>query len=155
MEINVEIDKIFAGCIKSKLLKNTIEHVLTAQDAGREAEVSLLITGQRRIHELNKEYLDEDRPTDVLSFPMLEQSEKAGFVIAPDGKKHLGEIIISYPQAVLQAEEHRHPVEKEITTLLVHGLLHLLGYDHAEASETKEMQAKEKEILGLLEKAPV
>ncbi len=153
MEINVEIDKIFADCIEAKRLKKTIEQVLNAQNVEGEAEVGLVITGQKKIHELNKAYLDEDRPTDVLSFPMIEQSTKSEFIVAPDGKKHLGEIIISYPQSVLQAEEHGHAVETEITVLLVHGILHLLGYDHAKRSEKAAMQSREKELLQLLEKA--
>ncbi len=98
--------------------------------------------------------MEEDRPTDVLSFPMVGPLPTVGFVTAPDGKKHLGEVIVSFPQAVLQAEEHGHPVEREVSILVVHGLLHLLGYDHTKASEKREMQGREKEILRLLEKAP-
>ncbi len=153
MEINVEIDETFAGCIDSKWLKDIIREVLKAQDAGNDAEVGLIITGQERIHELNKAYMDEDRPTDVLSFPLIEPSAKTEFVAAPDGKKHLGEIIISFPQSVLQAEEHGHTVEREITVLVIHGILHLLGYDHARRAEKAEMQAREKVLLGLVEKA--
>ncbi|MDO8578703.1 MAG: rRNA maturation RNase YbeY [Dehalococcoidales bacterium] len=153
MEINVDVDSRFAGCVKAKWLKSIIDRTLTAQGLGNEAEVSLIVTGQRKIHELNKAYLEEDRPTDVLSFPMMEPAAKVGFVSAPDGKKHLGEVIVSFPQAVLQAEEHGHSVEREISILVVHGLLHLLGYDHAEAAPKREMQATEKEILILLEKA--
>lgn len=149
MEINVEVDTRFAGCVKAKWLKSIIARTLGAQGLGDEVEVSLIVTGQSKIHELNKTYLEEDRPTDVLSFPMMEPST---FVTAPDGKKHLGEVIVSFPQAVLQADEHGHPVEREISILLVHGLLHLLGFDHAEAVETKNMQAKEKEILSVLER---
>ena len=153
MEISVEIDSRFAGCLKKKWLKSIVDRTLRIQGSGSEAEVSLIVTGQKQIHELNKAYLDEDRPTDVLSFPMMETSAKVGFVTAPDGKKHLGEVIVSFPQAVLQAEEHGHAVEREISILVVHGLLHLLGYDHAEAVEKRGMQAREKEILRLLDKA--
>lgn len=153
MEISVEIDSRFAGCLKKKWLKSIVDRTLRLQETGSEAEVSLIVTGQKQIHELNKAYLEEDRPTDVLSFPMMDTLSKVGFVTAPDGKKHLGEVIVSFPQAVLQAEEHGHSVEREISILVVHGILHLLGYDHAEAVETTEMQAREKEILGLLDKA--
>jgi probable rRNA maturation factor len=153
MEISVEIDSRFAGCLKKKWLKSIVDQTLRIQGAGNEAEVSLFVTGQKQIHELNKAYLEEDRPTDVLSFPMLEPSAKVGFVTAPDGKKHLGEVIVSFPQAVFQAEEHGHPVEREMSVLVVHGLLHLLGYDHGGAVEKKEMQAREKAILSLLDRA--
>ena len=153
MEIDIEIDKKFAGCIKPKWLKGVVETTLTSQIDGSEAKVSIVITGQKRIHELNKAYLDEDRPTDVLSFPLMEPSDKAVFVTAPGSKKHLGDVIISFPQAVSQAEEHGHTVEKEIAVLVVHGLLHLLGHDHAKRPEKAEMQSREKEVLGLLGKA--
>jgi probable rRNA maturation factor len=153
MEINVEVDSKFVGCVRAKWLKSIIDRTLNAQGLGSEAEVSLIITGQRKIHELNKEYLEEDRPTDVLSFPMMEPPAKVVFVTAPDGQNHLGEVIVSFPQAVLQAEEHGHTVEREISILVVHGLLHLLGYDHAGVAEKREMRTREKEILGLLEKA--
>lgn len=153
MEINIEVDSRFAGCVKAKWLKSIIDRTLSAQGLGNEAEVSLIVTGQRKMHELNKVYLEEDRPTDVLSFPMMEPAAKVGFVTAPDGKNHLGEVIVSFPQAVLQAEEHEHPVERELSILIVHGLLHLLGYDHAKAAEKREMQAREKGVLSLLEKA--
>jgi probable rRNA maturation factor len=62
----------------------------------------------------------------------------------------MGEVIISYPQAVIQAEEHRHPVEKELAILIIHGILHLLGYDHEEPEPERLMRAREEEILNNL-----
>jgi probable rRNA maturation factor len=73
------------------------------------------------------------------------------FVAAPDGVSHLGEVIISYPQAVIQAEEHHHPVKKELAILIIHGVLHLLGYDHAEPDQEHRMRAGEAEILSQVE----
>lgn len=125
-----------------------MKQVLSAQRVDSKAEVSLLFTGQEKIRELNRQYLGEDAPTDVLSFPMLPQPYGTEFVTAPDGKKHLGELVISLPQAVFQAEQHSHQAEREIVTLLIHGTLHLLGYDHAEPEEEKEMKRLEAEILG-------
>lgn len=150
MEINVSIGEKFAGCPKLSWLRNIVRKVLVAQGVDTKAELSLVITGQERIHELNKAYLRKDRPTDVLSFPMLTEPAGTAFVTAPDGKKHLGEIIISYPQAVIQAEAHGHSVELEITTLIIHGVLHLLGYDHEKAAAGKEMRAREAEIMNSL-----
>jgi len=72
------------------------------------------------------------------------------FMVPPDGIVHLGEVIISYPQAAIQAEEHGHSVEKEVAVLLIHGVLHLLGYDHAEPDEQRDMQAREADILAHL-----
>ena len=153
MEINVSIEEKFAGCPKVGWLRSVAMAALKAEGTDKNAEFSLIITGQKKIHELNKAYLGEDRPTDVLSFPMLTESDK-GFVTAPDGKKHLGEVIISYPQVVIQAEEHVHPAEREIAVLIIHGVLHLLGYDHAKSAEGKKMRAREAAILGSLEEVP-
>ncbi|MBI2836231.1 MAG: rRNA maturation RNase YbeY [Chloroflexi bacterium] len=133
---------------KKTWLKKALSQILSAKGVDSSTEVSLLITGQEKIRELNRQYLGEDAPTDVLSFPMLPQPSGTEFVTAPDGQKHLGELVISLPQAITQAEEHGHPPEREITILLIHGALHLLGYDHAEPDEEKEMKSLEAEILG-------
>ena len=147
MNISIEIDPAFAGCVKAAWLKNIVRRSLQIQGCGPKTEVGLIITGQQKIHELNNKYMEEDRPTDVLSFPLLDFPDKKGFVVPPDGVTRLGDVIVSFPQAVLQAEEHGHTVENEMTTLIVHGLLHLLGFDHAEEKETRKMKARESAIL--------
>jgi probable rRNA maturation factor len=93
---------------------------------------------------LNRQYAGDDHPTDVLSFSLREGEE----FIAPDGPAPLGEVIISYPTALRQAEEAGHPVEDEVAHLLVHGILHLLGYDHAEVGDEERMRAREDALLG-------
>ena len=106
------------------------------------------------MQQLNRDYLGEDRPTDVLAFPMLSEQvegDAAPFVMPPDGRKHLGEVIICCPQAVIQAEEHRHNVEREIAILIIHGVLHLLGYDHDRPEAEREMRDREAEILSHIE----
>jgi probable rRNA maturation factor len=152
VEINILFDiESGADRIDEQWLKRVIETALAAENADLSSEVSLVITGQEKIRELNRTYLDEDRPTDVLSFPMFPATDdKSGFVAPPDGLKHLGEIIISLPQAAIQASEHDHGLDREIAILLVHGVLHLLGYDHAEPEDTQKMQDREKIILGKL-----
>lgn len=150
MEIGVSIEEKFTGCPKVGWLRKVVRRILEVQNVNAMAELSLVITGQERIHELNKAYLRKDRPTDVLSFPMLTELAGTTFVTAPDGKKHLGEVIISYPQAVIQAEAHGHSVELEIATLIIHGVLHLLGYDHERVAAGKEMRAREAEIMNSL-----
>ena len=152
MEVNVLIDEGLEGCLDMGWLHSVAEAVLGHVEC-LDAELGLVITGQDRIQELNLVHLGEDEPTDVLSFPMLPESEEdpAGFVAPPDGISHLGEAIISYPQAVIQAAERGHPVEREVAVLVVHGVLHLLGYDHAEPEEQRRMQQREAEILSLIE----
>lgn len=154
MEINVSIEGKFVGCPKAGWLRRVAEEVLKAEGIDKKAELSLIITGQKKIHELNKAYLGEDRPTDVLSFPMLTEPDKGAFVAAPDGKMHLGEVIISSPQVGIQAEEHGHTVGKEMAVLIIHGVLHLLGYDHARAAEKRKMRAREMAILDSLVEVP-
>jgi probable rRNA maturation factor len=152
MEINVLIEKEFKKQVNSVWLKNIIGQVLNTEKVGVKAELGLVITNDEKIRELNLKYLEEDRPTDVLSFPMNEQlNGSPAFTNVPDGKLHLGEIIISYPQAVKQAEEHNHPAEKEIVILLIHGILHLLGYDHDIPLRIKTMRSRESAILKIIE----
>jgi len=154
MEINVLVDEGLEGCPEVSWLESLSGKVLVAQGVDSTAELGLVIVGQERIRRLNLSYLGKDEPTDVLAFSMLPEQSRgdlAPFVVPPDGIKHLGEVIISYPQAVIQAEEHRHPVEREIAILIIHGLLHLLGYEHDKPELEPEMRAREAEILNHIE----
>ena len=149
MEINVLVEKGVTADIEAGWLQKVAEQVLIAQGISPKAELSLVLTTPKKIQELNRDYLGEDSPTDVLSFPM--EPESPAFVMPPDGKLHLGEVIISYAQAAAQAREHRHPVKKELAILLIHGVLHILGFDHAQPDEARRMRAREAEILGQIE----
>ncbi len=154
MEIGVLIDEGLEGCPHKSWLESVAEKVLTAQGAGSKVELGLVIVGQERVRQLNLRYLRKDEPTDVLAFSMLPEQpggNLAPFVIPPDGIEHLGEVIISYPQAVIQAEEHRHSVKREIAILIIHGVLHLLGYEHDKPELEREMRAREAEILNRIE----
>ncbi|KPC74740.1 rRNA maturation factor [Thermoactinomyces vulgaris] len=112
-------------------------------------EVSVTIVDNERIHQLNKEYRDVDRPTDVLSFPLWEPDEE--WVIDEEEERvALGDIVISLPKAKEQAEAYGHSLNREVGFLAVHGFLHLLGYDHETKEEEKEMFAKQEEILSLV-----
>ena len=155
MEINVLIDEGLEGCPEVGWIQNIAEQVLIAQGVGSEVELGLVITSQERVQQLNRSYRDKDEPTDVLAFYMTSM-EQAGtdippFITPPDGVSHLGEVIISCPQAIIQAEEHRHSVKKEIAILIIHGVLHLLGYDHEEPEQEHQMRAREKGILSSIE----
>ncbi len=153
MEINVLIEASLEENLEVSWLEGVVEQTLVAEGVDPASEAGLVVVGQERIRQLNLSYLGEDRATDVLAFAMLPESaqgEAAPFVAPPDGLKHLGEVIISYPQAVSQAEEHRHPVKREIAVLIIHGVLHLLGYDHDEPEREQKMRAREAEILGMI-----
>ena len=152
MEINVLVDKEYKSQVKSAWLKNIIRQIQNAEKINVHSEIGLVITSDEKIQELNLKYLKEDQPTDVLSFPMNEHvGGKPLFIEVPDGKTHLGDIMISYPTTVKQAAEHNHPVSREITILLIHGILHLLGYDHDIPRRKRLMKNRESAILKTIE----
>ncbi|MEW9667368.1 rRNA maturation RNase YbeY [Ammoniphilus sp. 3BR4] len=97
-------------------------------------EVAITFVGNEQIRELNKQFREKDKPTDVLSFPLEEEDA-------------LGDIIISIPKAREQAEEYDHSFERELGFLSVHGFLHLIGYDHETEEEEKEMFGRQDQIL--------
>jgi probable rRNA maturation factor len=155
MEINILVDEGFKVYIDEDWLESLMREVLAAEGIESSSEIGLVITGQERMRRLNSTYLGRDEPTDVISFSMLPEysgTDRASFVSPPDGIKHLGEVIISYPQAVIQAEERKHTVKRELTILLIHGVLHLLGYDHEEPEMEQKMRAREAVILGRIER---
>ncbi len=149
MEINVLIEEGLEVEPDVAWLESIVEKTLLAENMPPDVEISLVLTGQERIQELNRQYRGHDRPTDVLSFSLSEQSEgePETFINPPDRMLHLGEVLISYPQAVIQAEEHGHSVRKEMAILVIHGVLHILGYDHEKREKEPAMLAREKEIL--------
>ncbi len=152
MEIDVLIDEGLERCPEPSWLRSIAEQVLVAQEVGSTAELGLVIATQERVRELNRNYLGRDEPTDVIAFSMLpDEEDRSSFVPPPDGVQHLGEVIISYPQAQIQAEEHGHSIEKELTILIIHGVLHLLGYEDEKPELKRRMAAREKEILNYIE----
>jgi probable rRNA maturation factor len=113
------------------------------------AQIGLLIVGDESIHELNMEHRGVDRPTDVLSFPLLEPGEKITQAdIDPEtGEVVLGDIVISLPAAERQAIEYGNTLAREVSFLAVHGTLHLLGYDHEDDGERHEMRKLEEAVM--------
>ncbi|MGV3488025.1 MAG: rRNA maturation RNase YbeY [Tuberibacillus sp.] len=112
-----------------------------------EAELSLSYVDNPTIHKINLEYRDKDRPTDVISFALEESGEDEVEIVGDDIPRVLGDIIVSVPKAREQAEDYGHSFERELGFLVVHGLLHLLGYDHMNEQDEKEMFALQEEIL--------
>ena len=104
------------------------------------ADMSIVLTDDRQLHELNLDYLGVDAPTDVLSFP-------AGEVDPETESLYLGDLAISIPRATQQAQNGGHPVEAEAQLLVVHGTLHLLGYDHSTDEEKSVMWAEQAKVL--------
>lgn len=110
-------------------------------------EVSVSIVDNEEIHQINRQFRDIDRATDVLSFPLLTYEEGEIPDLNEKEELLLGDIIISLERAREQAEEYGHSLKREIAFLTAHSMLHLLGYDHMEEEEEKEMFAKQREIL--------
>jgi probable rRNA maturation factor len=156
MEINVLIDKQFKSKLDVEWLQNVASQVLIAQYTETTVEMGILITSQDKVRQLNRAYRNLDEPTDVLAFYMLPElpageTAPESFATPPDGVLHIGEVVISYPQAVAQALESRHSVEREIAILIIHGVLHLLGYDHNDPEAERLIKTREAEILGRIE----
>jgi probable rRNA maturation factor len=151
MEVDVLIEEGIPKAPPADWFQGIAEKVLTALNMPAGTEMGLVITTQQRITQLNRDYLKKDEPTDVISFYMTSpEPEETPFVTPPDGMVHLGEVIISYPQAVIQAGERGHAVSRELTILIIHGILHLLGYEDEKPELKEKMSAKEAEILGFI-----
>ena len=155
MEINVLIEEGVEAYLEVSWLQGIAGQVLVAQGVSSGAELGVVIASQERVQQLNRDYLGRDEPTDVLAFSLLPEQPAGGdltpFVQPPDGALHLGEVIISYPQAVAQAEEQEHSIKREIAILIIHGVLHLLGYADEKPELERKMRAREQEILSRIE----
>jgi probable rRNA maturation factor len=140
----VTVEDAFETAVDAHLIEAIAAGVLEVEGPAA-AELGVLVTDDETIRGLNQEYAGEDASTDVLAFSLREGEEFA----SPDGVQRLGEVIISYPTARRQAEDAGRAIEDEIAHLLVHGILHLLGYDHAEPEEEQRMRAREEALAGL------
>ena len=125
-----KINQVAAICLREEQLPEDID-------------VDLFFVDNEAIREMNLEYRDKDSATDVLSFPMYEPDEE----IDDEEEVLLGDIVISLERAQEQCEEYGHSLEREVMYLLVHGLLHLAGYDHMEEEDKKVMRAQEEKLL--------
>lgn len=134
-------------------VQNVLQQAADLLELGPEVEISVLLVDNETIRSLNRDYRNKDAATDVLSFPMEEamDGEPEPAVIGGPTERLLGDLVISVEMAVAQAAEYGHSLERELAFLSVHGLLHLLGYDHESGVEAEAaMQAEEKRILSVL-----
>ena len=142
-----------------KIAKDVINTAIEHLDFPFEAEISLTITDNDGIQAINKEFRNIDAPTDVLSFPMIEYSEPGVFddiendddLFNPEtGEVILGDIVLSVPRILSQAEEYGHSVLREYAFLIAHSMLHLFGFDHMTEADAAVMEEKQREILDIL-----
>lgn len=155
IEFEKEYDKDL-GINYEEIADKVINAALDYEECPYEAEVSLTLVDNNRIHDINKEFRDIDRPTDVLSFPMVEYDDAGEFAFLEDeddcfnpetGELMLGDIIISLDKVEEQAIEYGHSFTREYAFLIAHSMLHLMGYDHMTDDDASIMEAKQRAIL--------
>lgn len=148
--IELQIDPAYEELVPVQRLHQAISATLRHGDA-ENAEMTLVIADDLLLTQLNRQYRGIDAPTDVLSFAAHEESEgQELFVTAPEALNYLGDVIISFPTAERQAAAAGQSVAAELCLLAVHGVLHLLGYDHASPEEEADMWARQAQILASL-----
>lgn len=143
------------------IARQVVEQVLDQEQCQYEATVEIICTSDEEIHKINMEQRGIDRPTDVLSFPMVDfeapadydmlDTEEGNVYFDPDsGELMLGDIVLSIPRIMAQAEEYGHSRKREYAFLIAHSMLHLLGYDHMTEEEAKIMEEKQNQALNAL-----
>ncbi|HSM70160.1 MAG TPA: rRNA maturation RNase YbeY [Anaerolineales bacterium] len=134
--IHIESTFTFSKDLVERAAKAALEH----QSQSSDSDLTIVLTDDAQLKELNRDHLGIDAPTDVLSFPASESDPETG-------ARYLGDILISMPYAARSAEKAGHGLEAEVQLLVVHGVLHLFGHDHAEAQEKARMWKAQTEIL--------
>lgn len=158
--VDKEVEKEYDFDIEKEALK-VIDEVLRTEGVTEEIEVNLTLTDNETIQELNRDYRDIDKVTDVLSFPNIDYENPSDFSLAhmhpedyydPEtGEIYLGDIVINVFRMEEQAESYGHSIHREFCFLVAHSMLHLLGYDHMQEDEEKEMFAKQDTVLNNLQ----
>lgn len=143
-----------------QVARTVIEESLDQEGCPYEVEIDLLLTTNQEIHKINLEYRDMDRPTDVLSFPLVDYEAPGDFSLAEEreteyfnpetGELMLGDMILSVEKVLEQAEKYNHSVKREFAFLITHSMFHLMGYDHMEPQEAKIMEEKQTAVLDAL-----
>lgn len=158
MTINIEKEvEVCFDFSEDEYVEKVILAAMDYVDCPYEAEINVLFTDNAGIHEMNREYREIDRPTDVLSFPMVEYSVAGNFdnleeeqedCFHPEtGELLLGDIVLSYDKIKEQAAEYGHSQLRELCFLIAHSMLHLFGYDHMEEDEREQMEQMQRDIL--------
>jgi probable rRNA maturation factor len=153
LQLSIQIEDPFVSLVDKDWLGKVVETTLSADSVGELVDIGLVIASDETVQNLNRSYRGVDASTDVLAFALSQPSsdEVEHFAMPPDKILHLGEVIVSYHQADRQAEEQHHPIKRELALLVVHGVLHLLGYDHGKPEAEQSMRAMEAEILNSIE----
>ncbi|RRN73198.1 rRNA maturation RNase YbeY [Peribacillus simplex] len=130
-----------------RLVESILQFAAKKENIEKDTELSVTFVDNERIREINKEYRHKDSATDVISFALEEMGEDEVEIVGVEMPRILGDIIISIERTKEQAEEYGHSFDRELGFLALHGFLHLLGFDHMNEEDEKEMFTKQKEIL--------
>ena len=165
-EVSVQVFDEFEDVVCASWLDRVCRAVLKQEGVGE--KVSLVVADDETVCELNAEYRGLDKTTDVLSFAFDNEGEFYGegnapsewlagedFVLPPGESAGLGEVIVSYPQAVRQAQDAGHSIRHELACLIAHGILHLMGHDHMDDDDEREMKARERGVMERLSEANI
>ena len=148
---NNDQDKLPVTYKLKMLTRRAVETVIEHEQYNNSCEVSITYTDNEQIHALNLQYRQVDRPTDVLSFPMMDFSGESDEPVADEPVVSLGDIVLSLEKAAEQAAEYGHSFEREVAFLTVHSMLHLLGYDHETSEEDeRDMRNRQRVIMDLM-----
>lgn len=161
MTLNFEYEtEILLNLDYEDIITNVVNQALDYEQCPYESELSIILTDNEAIREINREYRNIDNPTDVLSFPMIDYTTPSDFSTLEEeaedyfnpetGELLLGDIIISVEKVMEQAEKYGHSEKRELAFLTAHSMLHLFGYDHMEEEERILMERKQEEILASL-----
>jgi probable rRNA maturation factor len=151
IDVDIQIDDRFTNAVDAALIERAIGATLAAEHVAGPLEIGVLVTDDATLHRLNRDYRGVDAPTDVLSFADdadADDTDHPAFVRPLEAPRYLGDLAISFERVVAQAAEYGHSRERELAFLTVHGILHLLGYDHEiGAAEAAAMRAREEIIM--------
>jgi probable rRNA maturation factor len=144
-KITVRADTVYRQHIDPRRLRAAALETLAHENISGRIELTIAIASDDEIRALNRRYRGVDAPTDVLAFG--EGATPPPFEVAPGEPAYLGDVVISYPRAEAQADARRHSTADELLLLVVHGVLHLLGHDHAAPGEKRKMWAAQTHVL--------
>jgi probable rRNA maturation factor len=141
--IHIQVDEDFWPVVKTTELRKAARSACSVAGLPTDSEFTIVITGDKQVRTLNREYRKVNDTTDVLSFPSTEKDPRTG-------KKYLGDVVISHPRASQQATAAGHSSQDELCLLIIHGVLHLAGHDHAEKEEEQAMFNLQRNALSAL-----
>jgi probable rRNA maturation factor len=145
--ITVQVEDRYEDKVDAEALHNLAISVLRAEGRAGPLELGVVVTTDEEVLALNRQYLGHDYNTDVISFGMGDEAPEPAFLTPAERPPYLGDVVISYERAAEQGPEYGHTAEQEVATLLVHGVLHLLGWDDADDESRERMHARQDALL--------